>query len=143
MREPRPIRALLIHSTQRVHGSPLGLNTSPASLLQGSAQEVYGAMLWPANGILGKPHWPSSQGPTTRPNIPNGSLRPEAQALPERGGGWGLGRTGMGPSAAVTHPVISWTFIHFPLNYVLLKMVLFGFFTALACSRLLCVPGNC
>lgn len=54
------------------------------------------------------------------------SLRPNAQALPRSGA---LGRTWMGPSAAVTHPIISWTFIHFPLNYVLLKMVLFGFLT--------------
>lgn len=110
---------------------------------QGSAQEVYGAKLpagqWDSGkatlALQPRSHYPAP--------YPNGSLRPEAQALQERGWGWGLGRTDMGPSAAVTHPVISWTFIHFPLNYVLLKMVLFGFSMARACSRLLCVPGNC
>lgn len=81
---------------------------------------------WLAKGIVGRPHQPCNQGRVPEPHIPNVFPKPDTRVLPGRGT---LGRIGMGPSAAVTHPVISWTFIHFLLNYVLLKMVFCGFLT--------------
>lgn len=137
MRKLRPMGALLVPSRAMSPQRPLGPETSPANLLQGPAQvENMGPSSQLADGIPEGPHRPSSQGHTTWSSIPNGSLRLDVQALPRKGA---PGRTGMGPSAAVTHPVISWTFIHFPLNYVLLKMVLFSFLT----GSCLLMPSLC
>lgn len=135
MRNLRPRAVPPAHSMTSPWRPP-GVNASPANHHQDPAH--FGDM-GPSSLLAEfwkRPHWPSSQGHTTQPDIPNGSLRPDAQALPRRGA---LGRTWMGPSAAVTHPIISWTFIHFPFNYVLLKMVLFGFLT----GSCLLMPSLC
>ena len=111
---------------QQVHGSPLDWKSHFSTSFRAQPRWRICQALSRSMGFQKGHTGPPTQGHTTWPSIPNGSPRPDAQALPRSGV---LGRTGMGPSAAVTHPVIFWTFIHFPLNYVLLKMVLFGFLT--------------
>lgn len=113
--------ALLLHSIKIYSPQTAGLTDQPCPEPGGGLSEK---KLWLVKGIVGRLPQPCSQGRVTEPDIPNGFPRPDTWVLPGRGT---LGRIGMGPSAAVTHPVISWTFIHFLLNYVLFKMVFCGF----------------
>lgn len=117
--------ALLLHSRKlySLQSSDSRPHLPALSCLTQAEGSVRRGSGWPRR-IVGRPHQPCSQGRVTEPDIPNGFPRPDTWVLPGRGT---LGRIGMGPSAAVTHPVISWTFIHFLLNYVLFKMVFCGF----------------